>query len=209
MSFSSVLSTADDGPLVQAELYPLISTVGRLRVTYNWQYSALNCDPNDDSTFVWTISKLDATHVALSPRDGYAGMTVYASVRDDWSWFVQVQAPNSADWITAVGGDETIAMSGQGLNIVSLAGFNDEDIAVNADPTSDDDHTGYRLQSVGSADPHASMWFLGIVGTLQDGLPFRLKRDLTDADIGSSFAESGLSATDEDIARIRHLLSQD
>ena len=114
---------AGNGPLLQGELVPL-NNKGKLRVSYNWLYSALNCNPNDSSPFVWTISKVDDTHISLSPRDSHSGMTLYASIRDDLSWYAQVQAPFSADWIRAVGRDEICALESQDLLIMSFKGFN-------------------------------------------------------------------------------------
>jgi len=48
LSVAAAIAAADTGPLVTAEIYQL-SNVGKVRVTYNWLYSALNCDPGDPS----------------------------------------------------------------------------------------------------------------------------------------------------------------
>lgn len=155
---------------MQAELVSL-SSKGKLRVTYNWLYSALNCDPNDNSTFLWNINSLGGNKVSLSPQAGYAGMTLYASVRDDWYWQVEVQAPHSADWIRAVGGDEIIGMQTHDLGILGFTGFNGSYIAVDASTTSHNDsngnsHTGYLLHST-SNDPTSkdTLWFPKISGS--------------------------------------------
>lgn len=200
-SMRDVFARAADGPVIQTTLVPLTNQ-GNLRVTYNWLYSALNCDPNDGSAFIWVINKFDDTHVSLSPRDGYNGMTLYASVRDDYNWFVQVQAPFSADWITAVGRDETILMQPQGLNIVQFLGFNGQAIAVNPQITGHDDHSGYLLQSDGSSNPQAALWFMGVSGVLQSGLQVRLASEMTPDDIRACYASCGLTASDDDVARI-------
>ena len=115
---------------MQAELVSL-SSKGKLRVTYNWHYSPLNIDPNDNSTFLWDINSLGGGNVSLSPDGGYGGRTLYASVRDDYYWYVQTQAPFSADWITAVGRDETISMQTHDLGMLSFSGFNGKYITVN------------------------------------------------------------------------------
>jgi hypothetical protein len=151
---------------MQAELVSL-SSKGKLRITYNWLYSALNCDPNDNSTFLWNINSLGGNIVSLSPQAGWQGMTLYASVRDDNNWIVEVQAPNSADWITQVGGDETIGIQTHDLGILGFTGFNGQYIAVNDSLTSHDDHTGYLLQS-NSSDPTSkdTLWFPKISGVV-------------------------------------------
>lgn len=198
---STTLAQADLGPVFTAELIPLTNQ-GKLRVTYNWLYSALNCDPNDDATFNWVVSKIDDTHVSLSPSDHYRGMTLYASVRDDWSWYVQVQAPHSADWIRAVGRNEIIAIVHNDLMIVSFNGWNGQAIAVDSGISGHDNHSGYRLRSVGSSNPKASLWFLGISNTLQKGLDLRRKEELTEDHLLAALAAHGLTASREEIAGI-------
>lgn len=49
-SMTQALGTAQNGPVFAGQLVPL-NNVGPLRITYNWLYSALNCDPNDKSPF--------------------------------------------------------------------------------------------------------------------------------------------------------------
>jgi hypothetical protein len=155
---------------MQAELVSL-SSKGKLRVTYNWLYSALNCDPNDNSTFLWNINSLGGNNVSLSPQAGYRNMTLYASVRDDCGWQVEVQAPYSADWIRAVGRDEIIGMQTHDLGILGFKGFNASSIAVDASTTTHNDsngnsHTGYVLHSL-SKDPTSkdTLWFPKISGS--------------------------------------------
>jgi hypothetical protein len=205
-AMNAVLGAAQVGPVLEAEIVSLTG-LGKLRVTYNWLYSALNCDPGDGSTFVWVLSKLDDTHVSLSPRDGYSGMTLYASVRGDLSYRVEVQAPYSADWITAVGGDERIGLEdvGGGLLAIRLRGFNGAYISLDSASTAHDDHTGYLLQSndSGSLDPHARTWFLGISAVRQAGLGLRLKDQVTQADLEGALAAGGLSLTSAQLSRIQ------
>lgn len=175
---AQVLAAAAPGALLEAELIPL-SNQGKVRVTYNWQYSALNCDPADGSTFAWTLTKLGATTVALSPSVPYGGKTLFASVRDDWGWFVQTQAPHSADWIVAPRGDEAIRMQTYGALIVSFTGFNGQAIAVNSALTNDGVHSGFRLQSTDSPNRQAQMFFLGVTQLLQPGFRLPHVRELT------------------------------
>jgi hypothetical protein len=202
---AEAIAAADVGAVLQADLVPLVPR-GRLRVTYNWLYSALNCDPNDGSRFPWVVTKLDDTHVSLSPAAQYNGMTVYASVRDDWSWYVQVQAPHSADWITGVGRDEWIGMQSVGGLVVALTGFNGQAIAVDANPDSHDWHTGYRVQSVGSSDPQSRLWFLGVSQVLQEGVKVTLASDVTDDVIRESLTAAGVDGA-EAVANVKSVLS--
>ncbi len=206
-SFRSAVAAAATGPLLEAEMIPL-NDKGKLRVTYNWLYSALNCDPGDDSRFVWVLSKVDETHISLSPKEQYRGMTLYASVRDDWSWYVQVQAPRSADWIRAVGRNEILTLESlSGLLIVSLKGWNSQYIAVDADISRHDNHSGYRLRSIGTGDVKARSWFLGVAQTLQAGLRLPLRHELTQEDIRRELLACGLAAENEDISRIQARLT--
>jgi hypothetical protein len=155
---------------MQAELVSL-SSKGKLRVTYNWLYSALNCDPNDNSTFLWNINSIGGNNVSLSPQNGYNGMTLYASVRDDWNWQVEVQAPHSADWIRAVGRDEIIGMQTHDLGILGFTGFNGSYIAVDNSTTTHvasngSWHTGYLLHSTsGAPTSKDALWFPKISGS--------------------------------------------
>lgn len=195
----SLLSQADIGPIFEARLLPL-NGKGALRIYYDWLYSALVCSPGDTSDFIWTITKLSDTQVSLSPRNGHLGMTLYVSVRDDWDWYVQVQAPHSADWITAVGADETAVMESKGLLTVSFMGFNGQYIAVNDAISDHAGISGYRLQSTGAADPKACIWFLGIVNLLQPALRAPLAAKVSDDDIRNAFGQNGLAASDQEIA---------
>jgi hypothetical protein len=190
-SVTEVMAAASAGPLLEGVLIPLTNQ-GKLRVTYDWLYSSLNCDPGDSSDFVWILSKLDDTHVSLSPRDQHAGRTLYASVRDDLNWYVQVQAPYSADWITGVGRDEGLAITGADLLTISLQGFNSQYIAVNTQLSQHGGHNGYRLQSIGTGDYNARTFFVGISRVLQEGVEAPLRSELTEADIGKVLASAGV-----------------
>ena len=195
-SFADALRLAAVGDVAAAVLVPL-SGQGKLRVTYNWLYSALNCDPLDVSDFVWLLSKVDEHHISLSPRDGYAGKHLYSSVRDDWDWYVQVQAPYSADWITAVGRNEILLVEGDDLLTISLRGWNSEYLTVNTAISAHDDHSGYRLRSVSGGDHKARTFFLGITELLQPGLDLPLRSELSVEQIGVALgpaAEPGLIA---------------
>jgi hypothetical protein len=141
------------GPILEAELFPL-SGQGRLRVTYHWMYSALNCDPRDESRFVWTLMRFSNGQVALTPRHAFEGRTLFASVRDDWNWYVQVQAPRSAHWITQPLRNERLEIEGQDLLMISLRGFNGQHIAVDAEPSRHGNHAG--IACAASAPPLSS-----------------------------------------------------
>lgn len=166
-----LLRAAGTGPFMQAEIVSLTGK-GKLRVTCNWLYSSLNCDPNDSSQFLWQFNKLDDQHISLSPVNSCINATIYASVRGDIDYLLQVQAPYSADWITAVGGDETIAFAIHDLSIAQFNGFNGLYVAVNDAPDSHDNHTGYRVRSSGNSFNQPAQWFLTNVSNLQPQIQF-------------------------------------
>jgi hypothetical protein len=202
---AGLLDQAQAGPALAAELIPLDGR-GKLRVTYNWLYSALNCDPNDNSSFVWNITKLDDTHVSLSPRDQYNGMTLYASVRPDWSFYVQVQAPFSADWIRAVGGDEVLGMSSQGMLVAGFTGLNGSALAVDPATSNHDGHDAYRVRSVGSADPQSRLWFLGVQQVLQPRLEMAYAAELNATEISAALDTAGVAASEKTVTTIQAAL---
>lgn len=205
-SARDLLTVAQDGPLMEAEILPLTGQ-GKLRVTYDWLYSALNCDPSDSSSFVWRISRVDAEHIALSPRDPHQGMTLYASVRDDWDWYVEVQAAHSADWIRAIGRDETIGFETKDLLIVALKGFNDQYIAVDSQISDHAPHAGFRLRSAGTENPKARLWFLAVRATLQPGFTAPLSTQLTEADVARAYAAAGIAPESNEITQLLKQLS--
>ena len=165
-SIGEAVRAAAPGPVLAGELFPL-NNCGKVRVTYNWLYSALNCDPSDQSTFAWVLQKNPDGSVALSPQQPYSGMTLFASVRPDLSYFVQVQAPYSADWITQVGADEEMTLTELGLLTIELQGLNGSYIGLNGSMTSHDDHSGYLLQSNVTSPSQSSQFFVAVSANLQ------------------------------------------
>jgi hypothetical protein len=170
-SVSDLLHTAATGPFMQAEIISL-SGLGKLRVTCNWLYSSLNCDPNDNSPYLWQFNKVDEQHISLSPVTSCIRVPIYASVRDDINDYMQVQAPYSADWITAVGRDEIMSFTLHDLSIADFKGFNGSYLALNNFPDSHSQHSGYRLRSVGSMFDQWSQWYISVAGALQPSLQF-------------------------------------
>ncbi|MEO6700794.1 MAG: hypothetical protein ABI140_00460 [Jatrophihabitantaceae bacterium] len=205
-STTELLATVTTGPILEAVLIPLTKQ-GKLRVTYNWLYSALNCDPNDDSDFVWVLDKLDDTHVSLSPRDPYAGRKLYTSIRDDWDWYAEVQAAHSGDWITAVGRDEILAITGADLLTISLQGFNGQYVAVDSQLSVHDWHSGFRLRSVGTNDYNARTFFMGVTRLIQPALHVPLRHELTDADIGTALASAGIMPATDTVSWLQSALT--
>jgi hypothetical protein len=209
-ALSSALAAAAPGAVLIAELYPIVG-VGKLRVTYNWLYSALNCDPNDNSAFTWVINKSSNGVVTLAPVQGYRGMTLFASVRPDWDYFVQVQAPHSADWITRVGGDEHLTVTDLGFMTINLRGVNGQYLAVNSGPTGHADsngnyHTGYKLQSNASAAGTSTNIFLAVTQNLQATAALPLVSELSQEEIRFALQAQGaleVGALAEKIAAIR------
>lgn len=195
-ALASALAAAAPGAVMTAQIYPLVG-LGPIRVTYNWLYSALNCDPNDNSAFVWVVNKAANGVVTLSPRDKYRGMTLYASVRPDWQYSVQVQAPHSADWIRGVGGDERLSMTDLGLMTVNLRGLNGQYLAVNSTSTTHVDsngnaHTGYKLQSNASAAGPSTNFFLAVTQNLQAKVGLPLASELNVEEIGVALQTLGV-----------------
>jgi len=199
-SVAAVIAAADVGPVLTAEIFPL-SGVGKVRVTYNWLYSGLNCDPDDPSAFGWVLQKMPDGGVALSPQATYAGMTLFASVRPDNGYFVEVQAPGSADWITQAGGDEEVTMTDLGMLTVELQGVNGSYVAVNGSQTSYGDssgniHSGYRLQSNAGTPDQSSQFFVAVTQNLQPAVAAPLFASLSEADVRSELAQVGVEDPD-------------
>lgn len=198
-------AVAGNGAVAQAAIVPVQAAVTtNLRVTYNWLYSSLNCDAGDSTTFLWTFVKLDDTHVALSPSQPFDGMTLYASVRPDIGYGVQVQAPYSADWITAIGGDETITLNLHQLLLASFQGLNGGYLTVNSSPDQHDDHTGYRLFSTGGTE---ALFVLQSTTSLQPGLEFRQTIQWTPDRLQEALRARGASLPDEPLHRVVASLS--
>lgn len=146
------------------------------------------------------LTKVDDAHVAISPRDQHMGRTLYASVRDDLDWYVQVQAPYSADWITAVGRDEVLTITGADLLTISLQGFNDRYLAVDAELSSHGGHGGFRVQGNGAGDYDARTFFVGVSRVLQAGVEALLRSELTETDITKALAASGADPDADTVA---------
>lgn len=169
-SLSELLKAATTGPFMQAEIYSLTG-LGNVRVTCNWAYSALNIDPSNGAEFLWQFNKIDDNNISLSPVSSCIAKTIYASVRDDNGYYLQVQAPYSADWITQVGRDEIIALKMHDLNVAELKGFNGAFFTLD-NISSHQNHTGYRIRSLGSTFDKNMQWYLKIKRSLQDGIDF-------------------------------------
>jgi hypothetical protein len=193
IDFQAIIEGANLGAVLSGQLVPL-NNIGPLRVTYNWLYSALNCDPRDQSPFGWVINKVGSgANVSLSPQERHSGMTVYASVRPDYSYTVQVQAPFSADWITRVAGDETMTLAQQGLLTIALRGLNGSYLSADGSQTGHDGHSGYLFHSnAGSIGPSSS--FFVIVNKVHQDIRIPIARTLEEADITAALAAQG--ATD-------------
>ncbi len=170
-SLKELLLAANTGPFMQAEIVSLTGK-GKLRVTCNWLYSSLNCDPNDSSVFLWQFNKIDDQHISLSPINSCINKTIYVSIRDDIGYILQVQAPYSADWITAVGRDEIIGFKLQGTFIAQFTGFNGKFVALNDNAESHDNHSGFRVRSIGDTFNQNAQWFVAIRKSLQPNIQF-------------------------------------
>lgn len=189
-SLKELLLAANTGPFMQAEIVSLTGK-GKLRITCNWLYSSLNCDTNDNSTFLWQFNKIDDQHISLSPINSCINRTIYASVRDDINYYLQVQAPYSADWITGVGRDEIIGFKLQGTFVGQFTGFNGKLVSLNDGADSHDGHTGFRLRSIADTFNQNAQWFISIKKSLQAHINFSganydltsLQQELNNCDI--------------------------
>lgn len=159
-NFAAFFEQADAGTSFRAQIISLKG--GNLRVTCNWLYSALNIDPNDASDFLWNISKVDNSHISISPVNSCITKPIYASVRDDYNWYIQVQAPFSADWITAARQDEFFGVSIGDLMITTLKGFNGKLVKRDDSVTTHQNHAGYMIRSIGDTDDDSTNWFLSV-----------------------------------------------
>ncbi|APC14642.1 hypothetical protein BLL42_02425 [Pseudomonas frederiksbergensis] len=203
ITLSGSLKAANPGAVLSGQLVPL-NNIGNLRVKYNWLYSALNCDPSDETPFYWVISKIDGDkNVSLSPQQPFSGMTLYASVRPDYSNAVQVQAPFSADWITAIGGDETMTLTEEGLLTIALRGTNQSYLCADSSPTSHGDHSGYLFHSSAGSISSSSSFFVVVNKVFQDvGIP--LASELDPSELAAAMQAQG---ADDPCALTQRILS--
>jgi len=202
VNIQEVIDKAEPGPLVAGELAS-INGLGKVRVTYNWLYSGLNCDPNDESSFVWTLNKQPSGKTSLSTQ--FESKTLYASMRPDNSYYVGVQAPNSADWITAVGDDEEMHMVPEET---SLPVFEFEGVGVNwlavenslssgeVYPGSGQTHSGHQLRGDNGAEPKAKKFFLTGRQSFQSQAPFPLIDSLAPAEVSAELTRLGVTDPD-------------
>lgn len=123
-------------------------------------------------------------------------------MRDDNANYMQVQAPYSADWICAVVRNEILGLRSYNLMIVSLSGFNGQDLAVDGSISSHGGHFGYRVRSIGSAKAKARTWFLAIRRSLQTQLALPTAGELTPAELHRSLALAAVPAADDLVARL-------
>lgn len=213
-SIRDLMAASATGPFMQAEIVSLTGR-GKLRITCNWLYSSLNCDPNDNSTCLWQFNKIDDQHISLASVTGCSGETgspIYASVRDDINYYIQMQAPYSANWITAVGRDEIIGFALHDLGIAQLTGFNGAYIALNDfedthNDSSGNSHTGYRVRSIGCSFNQAAQWFIAPKQALQAGIQFS-GIDNSAAAITKQAANNGLFIPPDIISRIAEQVSK-
>ena len=202
-NIAALLKAAVPGPFMQAEIISLTG-YGKLRVTCNWLYSALNCDPRDESTFLWQFNKIDDERISLSPVTSCISKPIYASVRDDDNYYLQVQAPFSADWITAVARDEEITFTLADLSIAHFEGFTGKLLTLNNEVSNHGSHQGYRVRSVGNTLGESSKWFVGIKNCLQSGIQFSGAADIDS--VNAQLTRNGVSLQSDVAKKIkRHI----
>ena len=198
LSVAAAIAAADAGPALTAELFPL-SGVGKVRVTYNWLYSALNADPNDSSPFAWVLQKNSDGSVALSPQGGYEGMTLFALTwlypDESYRWVAQVQAPGVDGgppmWNTSSGPGWTL--TGLGLLTVELLDSDGSGnyIGVDGSITSQGDHAGYLILANAGAPGPSSKFFVAVQQNLQAGAQVPLFSSLSPAEVSAELERHG------------------
>jgi hypothetical protein len=216
-AFDLAFHAAATGPVAEGDLISLRHNA-RLRVTYNWLYSALNVDPNDGSPFPWILDKFNKTNVSLSPKNSSQGRPLYASVRSNIGDRVQVEAPQfpgqgslinePTEWVTTVARDETFVMVPLGFLLVRFIGENGRLLNVDEGITAQDDHAGYLVKSSGSlpANQESYTWFFAVRSVLQPNLQIQPVDHLTQSDIRNAFVSAGLESGDARVAGFHALL---
>ena len=217
-AFDLAFHAAATGPVAEGDLISLRHNA-RLRVTYNWLYSALNVDPNDGSPFPWILHKFNKTNVSLSPKNSSQGRPLYASVRPNLGDRVQVEAPRfpgqeslisePTQWVTTVARDETFVMVPLGFLLVRFIGETGLLLNVDEGITAQDGHAGYVVKSSGSiaaSNPGCYTWFFAVRSVLQPNLQIRPSHHLTQSDIRNAFVSAGLESSDARVAGLHALL---
>lgn len=198
------MQAAAPGAVLSGQLIPL-NNIGPLRVTYDWLFSALNCDPGDTSVFNWVISKTGSgATVSLSPQQPYCGLTLYAGVKlyqynqpfsglVEKVYWVGVQTPFLNDWLTTVGADEEMTLTDLGFMVIALQGVNGSYLCADGSQTQYGDHSGYLFQSSAGSPGPASKFFLAVTQVHQQGLGIPLASTLDPAAVTAAL--SSMNAT--------------
>lgn len=192
---AAAIAAADAGPALTAELFPL-SGAGKVRVTYNWLFSALNVDPNDSSPFAWVFQKMPDGSVALSPQGGYEGLTVFAFTYpdDNMRFAAQVGVPGVDGgppfWNTSPAG---MTLTGLGLLTVELLDSNVSGSYLGADGpiTSQDGHAGYLVLADVATPGPSSKFFVAVQQNLQAGVQAPLFSSLSPAEVSAELERQG------------------
>jgi hypothetical protein len=156
--------------LMQAEIYA-VTGLGKLRVTDGWFDSALYCNPEDDSPFVWNLFG-EPSRAQLSPIFDYTPIITYASVRTENEWYVQTcRSPYNPEYpvvsfITEAGDSEQFTLHIRDFFVVQIVGFyggflrvnNQMDSGYYAGMGGTGDKAGYRVRDMGMASDIPDKW---------------------------------------------------
>lgn len=190
---AAAMAAADAGPVLTGEMFPL-SGAGKIRVTYNWLYSALNVDPDDSSPFVWVLQKLPDGLVALSPQDQVSGLTVFAAVYpdDNMRFVAQTQWPEPdsgyPEWNTSPG---EMTLTGLDLLTIELTGSNGSYLGVDGPVTQHGSHAGHLVLSNVDTPGPSSKFFVAVQQNLQAKAQAPLFASCSAADISSELERQG------------------
>ncbi len=168
-SLACLFSSAEPGPFLRAEL-TADNGKGRIRASYGWFFSALNSSPGEDSPFLWDFVKQPDGTLSLSPSEPHEGMKLYASVRPDYNYCAQLQAPGSGDWITAAGADEKLAAEAIGVLGCAFRGLNGRYLALDEAANELEGHTGYRIRAALPELSEDCIFRISNASVLQDDL---------------------------------------
>lgn len=174
---------------------------GKVRVTRNWLYSALNIDPDNHDEYIWTFVYDEGDKIGLLASEH----NLLASVRDDWDWYVQTQAPHSAEWLhLPIGRNSRITLQLTDLGFAYFTGWNGKYLTLNQDKDRHQNHAGYRIQSKSNSIDKHSLWFLKFQSPIQRYSRYQIT-DLDPGKMRDRLRQQGLTYSN---AEFDHLYQQ-
>lgn len=196
-----LFASAKPGLFLRGELLSLAGR-GKLRVTYNWVNSSLNCDPNDDSTFLWNFIKTPSGQLLLSPSEPYNGYRLYANVNGESELGLHLQDDKS-NWNTTVTRNGAFDVLGTGLFSIALRAYNDKYVELRYIPISDGQHTGFRLHAIGSNLSERAVFTVTNLTLIEPELQPLESYTVQEEDIRAVLNAYGLTLTDSEVIQLK------